>query len=213
MGNFNNTSVRLAAMTGLAFMVSACANQSQTGEAAAVNRQSIYVSSMPDGASCELMREGKVIGTVEKTPDYVIIDRGKRPLMVVCKRDGYVDGAEVLAPRYTPSGSGGSVYVPNTAAGLAGGLIGLMMVSALEASMSRNYTYPSASVAMVENIFPTVEARDAAYVQIAAKLKEQAAQAQKASGGNCHPDDRDCQARPPEMARRRSRRPPTRAGR
>lgn len=191
--------LRASALMTLAAALGACANNAgQGGQANSSSSQTINVSTIPEGARCELRRDGKIISTVEKTPEAVTIDRARRPLLVQCAHPGHVDGFEMAEPKFhAPPGQ--TAYVPNTAAGLAGGLIGLLIVSALETSSSRNYSYQAfITVALPVNSFSTVEERDAKYAEFANVLKERSAKAQKAAASNCHPDDRTCEVRAPE---------------
>lgn len=67
--------------------------------------QTITLNSNPPGARCELVREGRIIGTVEKTPGAVTLDKTKHDIDVLCKKDGYVDAKE-----FANSGLEGSVF-------------------------------------------------------------------------------------------------------
>lgn len=53
--------------------------------------QTLTVESNPPGAKCELLREGRVIGTVEQTPGAIKIEKTKHDIDVICKKQGFVD--------------------------------------------------------------------------------------------------------------------------
>lgn len=58
--------------------------------------QQITVSSTPAGATCKLIREGEQIGAVESTPNVVVVERNEQDITVICSKDGWGEGAEVL---------------------------------------------------------------------------------------------------------------------
>ncbi|MCA8928483.1 MAG: hypothetical protein KDC18_10470 [Alphaproteobacteria bacterium] len=51
--------------------------------------QEIAVNTKPPGASCELRRDGVVIGVVPKTPGTVTVKKTKQNINVVCEKDGF----------------------------------------------------------------------------------------------------------------------------
>jgi len=51
--------------------------------------QQISVVTNPPGASCELERQGEVVGRISDTPDMVKIRKSKFDLTVRCRKQGY----------------------------------------------------------------------------------------------------------------------------
>jgi hypothetical protein len=69
--------------------------------------QSIHIGSQPDGAECELSRQGQSLGKVT-TPAPITVNRGgKEPIEVVCTKQGYQEGRGLLTivPVESPSPS------------------------------------------------------------------------------------------------------------
>ena len=77
--------------------------------------QNLTIATNPAGASCELTREGKILGAVNPTPGALMVNKTKHDISVVCKKDGYQDATGNLE-----SGTEGATF-GNIA---AGGLIG-----------------------------------------------------------------------------------------
>ena len=51
--------------------------------------QRIAVETDPAGASCTFMREGREIGTVDRTPNSVLIEKDKHDITVFCEKPGF----------------------------------------------------------------------------------------------------------------------------
>lgn len=86
--------------------------------------QTITVSTNPPGARCELLREGRVIGTVENTPGAITLNKTKHDIDVICRKDGFTD-----SKGFGESGTEGATF-GNIA---LGGLIGWGIDSAVGA--------------------------------------------------------------------------------
>jgi hypothetical protein len=54
--------------------------------------QTVTVATNPPGARCELIREGRVIGTVDNTPGAITLIKSKHDIDVICRKDGFSDG-------------------------------------------------------------------------------------------------------------------------
>jgi hypothetical protein len=52
-------------------------------------RQEIAVKTVPDGATCNLSREGFVIAVIPATPGKASVDKNKHDITIVCEKDGY----------------------------------------------------------------------------------------------------------------------------
>ena len=116
----------------LKVVVALCCLSVLTGCATIVSgrSQTISLETNPAGARCEVEREGRVIGTVEKTPGAVTIDKTRQAISVACKKEGYGDSTG-----RGESGVQGSVF-GNI---LLGGLIGW----GVDAATGAQNQYPS----------------------------------------------------------------------
>ena len=86
--------------------------------------QMLTIETNPPGASCNLTREGRVVGSVASTPGALMINKTKHDISVSCSKDGYQ-----TATGYLDSGTEGSTF-GNI---LAGGVIGWGIDSAVGA--------------------------------------------------------------------------------
>jgi hypothetical protein len=55
--------------------------------------QSIAVATTPGGAICSFTRDGQTIGTIDRTPGQVTVDRGSGDIEIACHKAGFGDGA------------------------------------------------------------------------------------------------------------------------
>ena len=67
--------------------------------------QTITLNTNPPGARCEVLREGRIVGTVETTPGAITLDKTKYDMDVVCKKEGFTEGKE-----FAESGTEGSTF-------------------------------------------------------------------------------------------------------
>lgn len=86
--------------------------------------QTVTINSAPPGARCELIREGRVIGIVEKTPGAVMVQKTKHDIDVACKMEGFLE-----AKNFAESGTEGTT-VGNV---ILGGFVGWAIDSAVGA--------------------------------------------------------------------------------
>jgi hypothetical protein len=77
--------------------------------------QTVTVATNPPGARCELLREGRVIGTVENTPGAITLKKTKHDIDVVCRKDGFTD-----AKGFGESGTEGATFGNIVLGGLIG---------------------------------------------------------------------------------------------
>ncbi len=77
----------------VAGLIFACSVLALTGCATVFSgvHQSITLQTEPPGARCEVVREGRVIASVETTPGVVNIEKTKYDMNVWCKKDGFVE--------------------------------------------------------------------------------------------------------------------------
>lgn len=107
--------------------------------------QEIAVSSSPAGASCKMMRDGKLIARVQKTPETITVNKRKYAILMTCELEGYQPASLTLESGYG-AGTFGNI--------LLGGVIGWGIDSATGA----------------DNKYPST-----AYVQFVAPLQQTAA--------------------------------------
>lgn len=82
----------LKAMTfggAVAFGLAACSSLSQH----------LFVETTPPDAQCTLARDGKVVGRVSSTPGGMVVDRSKKDIVMVCRKQGYAD-IRVIVPSH-----------------------------------------------------------------------------------------------------------------
>src|SRR4051812_10109461 len=132
-------SIRRFSMLGcwlcLAFLSSGCASIVEGTD------QSVTVQTSPSGASCELKRDGTVIGVVNPTPGTITVDKSKNDIAVICKKDGYQDGSGAFSSEFQGMTFGNLLF---------GGIIGV----AVDASSGAMHEYPaSVTVVMAPNSF------------------------------------------------------------
>ncbi len=53
--------------------------------------QEITIGTAPPGASCDLKRDGVVIGMVPSTPGSVTVKKNKQNILITCRKEGYKD--------------------------------------------------------------------------------------------------------------------------
>lgn len=104
-----NVKLILAALM-LATLASGCATIVEGTD------QTVTVTSDPSGASCELKRDGQVIGIVNPTPGSVQIDKSKKDISVQCVKEGYADAGGALGSDFQGMTFGNILF---------GGLIGV----------------------------------------------------------------------------------------
>jgi hypothetical protein len=86
--------------------------------------QTVTVATNPPGARCEMLREGRVIGTVENTPGAITLLKTKHDIDLTCRKEGFIEGKG-----FGDSGVEGATY-GNI---ILGGLIGWGIDSAVGA--------------------------------------------------------------------------------
>jgi hypothetical protein len=82
--------------------------------------QSIDIQSDPAGAHCALTREGAQLGPTT-TPGAVTITLSRKPVSVLCTKEGYEEGRAVMNAEGDPARYGNLIYP--FAAGLIGGAV------------------------------------------------------------------------------------------
>jgi hypothetical protein len=111
--------------------------------------QSVTVNTDPTGAVCTLSRKGTAIAVVNPTPGTVSVDKSKNDISVLCKKDGYEEGAGVFDSKFQGMTFGNILF---------GGLIGL----AIDAGSGAINKYPSMlTISMIPSEFKSAAECDA----------------------------------------------------
>jgi len=92
------------------FMTSACSSIT------AGSIQSVTINTDPQGAKCQIKREGIVVGYVNPTPNSVTVEKSKYDLSILCTKDGYEPSAQMLPSKLEDMTFGNVLF---------GGLIGV----------------------------------------------------------------------------------------
>jgi hypothetical protein len=134
-------SIAVAALLAIAALSSGCATVVKG------SKQNIAVQTDPEGASCELAREGQIIGVVSPTPGNIEVEKDKDPIDVTCKKKGFKDATEFMASSFQ-GWTLGNVLI--------GGLVGL----AIDAGSGAATQYaPGVSLKLAPESFATTEER------------------------------------------------------
>ena len=107
--------------------------------------QNLTIATNPAGASCELTREGRVVGSVSPTPGAIMVNKTKHDISVVCKKDGYEE-----ATGFLESGTEGATFA-NIA---AGGLIGW----GIDSASGADNKYPEVTTITMQPVIAAVVA-------------------------------------------------------
>lgn len=120
--------------------------------------QSITVNSNPQGALCELTREGVNIGFVNPTPGSVTIEKDAAGIQIKCKLDGYLTTMDTLQSSVEGMTFGNI---------LLGGIIGV----AIDAGSGAMNEYPTSfNVTFIPASFDTAEERDSYFDTLKAEI-------------------------------------------
>jgi len=141
---------------GLAAAASGCASIVEGTD------QSVTVQTTPSGASCELKRDGEVVGVVNPTPGTVTVDKSKDDIAIICQKDGYQYASGAFSSDFQGMTFGNILF---------GGLIGV----AVDASSGAMHEYPaSVTIAMAPDAFPDTVERDKFFDQRAGGIRKDA---------------------------------------
>ncbi len=112
------------------------------------SKQNIGIQTDPEGASCELQREGQIIGVVSPTPGTVEVEKDKDNIEVTCKKQGYKTTSDSISSAFQQWTLGNV---------LIGGVIGV----AIDAGSGAAMQYPPAvSLKLTPEKFTTLTERE-----------------------------------------------------
>jgi hypothetical protein len=168
----------ILALTGL----SACATVTSGTD------HTLLVESDPAGATCNLQRDGAIIGAVNPTPGSARISKSRHDIIVTC------DKAEHEATSRTVTAGFQAMTLGNV---LIGGVVGV----AADLASGAAITYPeSVKVVLWPRSFPSAAARDAFFearlADTRADFEKRIGRAQGACGGST---DQNCLQRMREL--------------
>ena len=168
----------ILALTGL----SACATVTSGTD------HTLLVESDPAGATCNLQRDGAIIGAVNPTPGSARISKSRHDIIVTC------DKAEHEATSRTVTAGFQAMTLGNV---LIGGVVGI----AADLASGAAITYPeSVKVVLWPRSFPSAAARDAFFearlADTRADFEKRIGRAQGACGGST---DQNCLQRMREL--------------
>lgn len=127
---------------GLAGLAAACSTIVEGTD------QTVSVTSEPEGAVCELTREGRTIGAINTTPGSIEVDRDSDDITVKCEKEGYLTSTGELPSEFEGMTLGNAIF---------GGIIGV----AVDVSTGASSEYPeSINVVMIPARFPSEIERD-----------------------------------------------------
>ncbi len=166
------------AVTGvllLSLVVGACATIVEGSD------QTVTVITEPPGATCTLNREDTYAGVVNPTPGTVSVEKSKDNIGVICKKEGYFDGAASLSSDFQAMTFGNIVF---------GGFIGL----AVDASSGAMHEYPeSVTVVLSPKSFSNTSDRDAFFDRQRQRIGREAGEAAEKLRQSCDQKTQDCE--------------------
>lgn len=98
------------ALLGAAALLSACASITKGTD------QNVVVNTSPQGARCELMRDGSILTIVDPTPGTINISKSSEDIQIKCSKDGFQTAQYVLESEAEAMTAGNVIF---------GGVIGL----------------------------------------------------------------------------------------
>lgn len=172
--NANLKPLAIALFASTAGLISGCATVT-TG-----STQSITISTIPEGATCLMVREDETIGAINGTPGTVTVDKDKDPISIECTLAGHMETIESIESNFQGATLGNVIL---------GGVIGI----AIDAGSGAMNKYPtSVELVLIPESFATVEERDEFFNKILAKLDEQAEIQLKKVEQQCGDDEFHC---------------------
>lgn len=141
--------------------------------------QNISVISEPPGATCQLQRDGSVVGVVNPTPGTVNVSKSNRDMAVNCSRPGSLPAVQVVRAEFQGMTAGNI---------LLGGVIGL----AVDAASGAMAQYPTTvTVILPPEHFASQAERDSFFAARAIETRELYAERIEAENRNCATVGRD----------------------
>lgn len=165
-----NAAVRSLSLAGLLIvlaMASGCATVVKG------SKQSIGIQTDPEGASCELVREGQVIGSVSPTPGEVEVEKDKDNIEVTCKKKGFNPASDSISSSFQQWTLGNL---------LIGGIIGI----AIDAGSGAAMQYPPAvTLKMTPEKFANPDDREDFFEKWRAEVLQNSTKAKIAAAKTC----------------------------
>lgn len=142
--------------------------------------QTLTVSTIPDGATCLMLRDGETVGAINGTPGSVTVDKDSDPINVECTLEGHQASSESVESKFQGATLGNV---------LIGGVIGI----AIDAGSGAMNKYPSSvELILIPETFTSIEQRQEFLTAIDSKLSEYEASAIKKAEQSCGDDEYQC---------------------
>lgn len=111
----------------------AASNLAACGTITQGTTQDIAITTTPPGAHCDLTRKGRLVATVDKTPNTVTVDKTKNDIHMTCALPGYRDASAKLESGYGIGTFGNIIF---------GGAVGW----AIDSATGADNKYPSSAM-------------------------------------------------------------------
>ena len=124
--------------------------------------QTITVNTDPDGAVCEMNRDGKQIGVVNPTPGSLGVDKDKDDIALTCRKDGFLTETTSISSTFTGATFGNIIL---------GGGIGILV----DAASGANNRYPErVDLVLTPEVFRSDAEIDAHFARLRDRADRQA---------------------------------------
>lgn len=161
------------ARSALVLLVLCCCTISGCATIVKGSTQPLTVQTEPDGANCELTREGQTIGAINPTPGTVQIDKTKSDIEITCKKKGFSNAVVTVSSTFQ-SWTVGNILI--------GGLIGI----AIDASSGAINEYPSSvELKLIPDKFTNAEDQEDFYDKWRMEVLRNSAKVKIAASKTC----------------------------
>jgi len=138
--------------------------------------QAVTLHTDPDGATCDVTRELKVVASLNATPGQVQVDKAFGAIDVSCRKTGY-QPTEVRVDSSVQGWTFGNILI--------GGVVGF----AVDAASGAMREYPQfITLTLVPEEFPNVEERERYFKERLTRFEEEAAKATELLNKGCSSD-------------------------
>jgi hypothetical protein len=154
-------------VVGSALLVSGCATLTKG------TQQTVTIATDPNGAACNMTRDGKPLAVVNPTPGSIPIEKASGAISILCRKPEYKDAAGTLASEFQAMTFGNILF---------GGLIGIVV----DAASGAMHQYPMMiTITLEPESFATAAERDAFFDKMKAELKREVAEVRERTERMC----------------------------
>ena len=130
----------------------------------------------PPMATCTLVRDGKLLGTIVQTPGEIVLSKSRKDITVTCERQGFATTTEVVVSKYDGAATANAV----------GGLVGATIGMSIDHATGAVARYPEVvGITLTPASFPTAMARDQFYTSKAELIRLQLDAQLRTARANC----------------------------